>query len=148
MIDIKKAQSLPKKVIFQNVLVYVLPVIVFITQILITGTVAPEKRLAYFFSPFFTLYAVLSIVTPLVIIAICGNTIKKNIEREDAVEVINKIAILFLRVTIIAPAILSFTLPVLAYDHQGESFIHAIASFMQLFGSVGLGGLMAVMRDY
>ena len=143
MIDIKKAQSLPKKVIFQNVLVYVLPVIVFITQILITGTVAPEKRLAYFFSPFFTLYAVLSIVTPLVIIAICGNTIKKNIEREDAVEVINKIAILFLRVTIIAPAILSFTLPVLAYDHQGESFIHAIASFMQLFGSVGLGGLMA-----
>ena len=143
MIDIKKAQSLPKKVIFQNVLVYVLPVIVFITQILITGTVAPEKRLAYFFSPFFTLYTVLSIATPLVIIAFCGHTIKKNIEREDAVEVINKIAILFLRVTIIAPAILSFTLPVLAYDHQGETFIHAIASLMQLFGSVGLGGLMA-----
>ena len=142
MIDIKKAQSLPKKVIFQNVLVYVLPVFVFITQILITGTVAPEKRLAYFFSPFFTLYAVLSIVTPLVIIAICGYTIKKNIEKDDAVEVINKISIIFLRLTIIAPAILSFTLPVLAYDHQGESFIHAVASLMQLFGSVGLGGLM------
>lgn len=143
MIDIKKAQSLPKKVIFQNVLVYVLPVIVFISQILITGTVAPEKRLSYFFSPFFTLYTVLSVVAPLVIIAICGNTIKKNIERDDAVEVINRISIIFLRVTIIVPAILSFTLPVLAYDHQGETFIHAIASFMQLFGSVGLGGLMA-----
>ena len=143
MIDIKKAQSLPKKVIFQNVLVYVLPVIVFISQVLITGTVAPEKRLGYFFSPFFTLYTVLSIVTPLVIIAICGHTIKKNIEKEDAVEVINRISIIFLRVTIIVPAILSFTLPVLAYDHQGETFIHAIASFMQLFGSVGLGGLMA-----
>ena len=142
MIDIKKAQSLPKKVIFQNVLVYVLPVIVFISQVLITGTVAPEKRLGYFFSPFFTLYTVLSIVTPLVIIAICGHTIKKNIEKEDAVEVINKIAILFLRVTIIAPAILSFTLPLLAYDHSGETIIHAIASLMQLFGSVGLGGLL------
>ncbi|MBR5580997.1 MAG: hypothetical protein IKW26_06860 [Treponema sp.] len=142
MIDIKKAQSLPKKVIFQNVLVYVLPVIVFITQILITGTVAPEKRLAYFFSPFFTLYTVLSIVTPLVIIAFCGYKIKKNIEKDDAVEVINKISILFLRLTIIAPAILSFTLPVLAYDHQGESASHAIAGFMQVFGSVGLGGLL------
>lgn len=142
MIDIKKAQSLPKKVIFQNVLVYVLPVIVFITQILITGTVAPEKRLAYFFSPFFTLYTVLSIATPLVIIAFCGYKIKKNIEKDDAVEVINKISILFLRLTIIAPAILSFTLPVLAYDHQGESASHAIAGFMQVFGSVGLGGLL------
>ena len=37
MIDIKKAQSLPPKVIFQNVLVYVLPVITFIAQALITG---------------------------------------------------------------------------------------------------------------
>lgn len=142
MIDIKKAQSLPKKVIFQNVLVYVLPVIVFISQVLITGTVAPEKRLGYFFSPFFTLYTVLSIVTPLVIIAACGYIIKKNIEKENAVEVINRIAIIFLRVTIVVPALLSFTLPLLAYDHSGETIIHAIASLMQLFGSVGLGGLL------
>ncbi len=142
MIDINKAQSLPKKVIVQNILVYVLPVIVFIAQVLITGTVAPEKRLSYFFSPFFTLYVVLSVVTPLVIIAVCGNIIKKNIEKDDAVEVINRIAIIFLRVTIVVPAILNFTLPVIAYDHGGESFIHAIASLMQLFGSVGLGGLL------
>ena len=142
MIDIKKARSLPKKVIFQNVLVYVLPVIVFISQVLITGTVAPEKRLGYFFSPFFTLYVVLSVVTPLVIIAACGHTIKKNIEKGDAVEVINRIAIIFLRVTIVVPALLSFTLPLLAYDHSGETIIHTIASLMQLFGSVGLGGLL------
>lgn len=142
MIDIKKARSLPKKVIFQNVLVYVLPVIVFISQVLITGTVAPEKRLGYFFSPFFTLYVVLSVVTPLVIIAACGHTIKKNIDKGDAVEVINRIAIIFLRVTIVVPALLSFTLPLLAYDHSGETIIHTIASLMQLFGSVGLGGLL------
>ncbi len=142
MIDIKKDQSLPKKVIFQNVLVYVLPVIVFISQVLITGTVAPEKRLGYFFSPFFTLYVVLSVVTPLVIIAACGHTIKKNIEKGDAVEVINRIAIIFLRVTIVVPALLSFTLPLLAYDHSGETIVHTIASLMQLFGSAGLGGLL------
>ncbi len=142
MIDIKKDQSLPKKVIFQNVLVYVLPVIVFISQVLITGTVAPEKRLGYFFSPFFTLYVVLSVVTPLVIIAACGHTIKKNIDKGDAVEVINRITIIFLRVTIVAPALLSFTLPLLAYDHSGETIVHTIASLMQLFGSAGLGGLL------
>ena len=142
MVDIKKARSLPKKVIFQNVLVYVLPVIVFISQVLITGTVAPEKRLGYFFSPFFTLYVVLSVVTPLVIIAACGHTIKKNIEKGDAVEVINRITIIFLPVTLVAPALLRFTVPLLAYDHSGETIIHTIASLMQLFGSVGLGGLL------
>ena len=142
MIDIKKDRSLPKKVIFQNVLVYVLPVIVFISQVLITGTVAPEKRLGYFFSPFFTLYVVLSVVTPLVIIAACGHTIKKNIDKGDAVEVINRITIIFLRVTIVVPALLSFTLPLLAYDHSGENIIHTIATLMQLFGSAGLGGLL------
>ncbi|MDY4673391.1 MAG: methyl-accepting chemotaxis protein [Treponema sp.] len=142
MIDINKDRSLPKKVIFQNVLVYVLPVIVFISQVLITGTVAPEKRLGFFFSPFFTLYVVLSVVTPLVIIAACGHTIKKNIEKGDAVEVINRITIIFLRVTIVVPALLSFTLPLLAYDHSGETIIHTIATLMQLFGSAGLGGLL------
>lgn len=55
MIDSNKAQSLPKKVIVQNILVYVLPVIVFIAQVLITGTVAPEKR-PVTSSPLFLLY--------------------------------------------------------------------------------------------
>ena len=142
MMDVKIAQSLPPKVIFQNILVYVLPVIVFIAQVLITGTVAPEKRLSYFFSPFFILYAVLTIVTPVVIIAVCGLFIRKNLHQSDAIDIINKIAIIFLRLTIVVPAVLSFTLPVIAYDHTGETIIHAIASLMQLFGSVGLGGLL------
>ncbi|MBO7175280.1 MAG: hypothetical protein J6V57_05985 [Spirochaetaceae bacterium] len=142
MMDVKTAQSLPPKVIFQNILVYVLPVIVFIAQVLITGTVAPEKRLSYFFSPFFILYAVLTIITPVIIIAVCGLFIRKSLQQSDAIDIINKIAIIFLRLTIVVPAVLSFTLPVIAYDHAGETIIHAIASLMQLFGSVGLGGLL------
>ena len=142
MMDVKTAQSLPPKVIFQNILVYVLPVIVFIAQVLITGTVAPEKRLSYFFSPFFILYAVLTIITPVIIIAVCGLFIRKSLQQSDAIDIINKIAIIFLRLTIVVPAVLSFTLPVIAYDHTGETIIHAIASLMQLFGSVGLGGLL------
>ena len=142
MIDIKKAQSLPPKVIFQNVLVYVLPVLVFIIQILITGTVSPEKRLGYFFSPLFILYTIFSVIAPLVIIAGCGYFIKKNIDSADAVDVINKIAVLFLRLTIVGPAVLGFTLPILAYDHSGESSFHAIAGFLQVYGSIALGGLL------
>ena len=142
MIDIKKAQSLPPKVIFQNVLVYVLPVLVFIIQILITGTVAPEKRLGYFFSPLFILYTIFSVIAPLVIIAGCGYFIKKNIDSADAVDVINRIAVLFLRLTIVGPAALGFTLPILAYDHSGESSFHAIAGFLQVYGSIALGGLL------
>ena len=37
MPSVIEAQELPKKVIFQNILVYVLPVITFIAQALITG---------------------------------------------------------------------------------------------------------------
>ena len=142
MIDIKKAQSLPVKVIFQNVAVYVLPVLIFITQILITGTVAPEKRLEYFFSPLFIIYVILSVICPLGIIAGCGYFIKKNLQIADAVDVVNRISVIFLRLTIVGPAILGFTLPILAYDHHGETVFHAIAGFLQVYGSIALGGLL------
>ncbi len=142
MTSIAEAKALPGKVIFQNVLVYVLPIVVFIIQVLITGSVPPGIRLDYFFSPLFILYVVLSVVLPLGIIAACGLFIKKNIGGPNAVEVVNRISVFFLRITIFAPGLLNFTLPVLAYDHEGETIFHAIACVMQLFGSVGLGGLL------
>ncbi len=142
MTGIEEAQGLPKKVIFQNILVYVLPIIVFITQTLITGSIPPRIRSEYFFSPLFILYVVLSVVAPLGIIAVCGIFIKKNIGGPNAVEVVNKISVLFLRITIVVPGLLGFTLPVFAFDHTGETFFHALACVMQLFGSVGLGGLL------
>ena len=72
MANIEKAEALPQKVIFQNILVYVLPVLLFIVQALITGTIPTEMWGSYFFPPIFILYVVLSVVTPMVIIAICG----------------------------------------------------------------------------
>ena len=142
MANIEKAEALPQKVIFQNILVYVLPVLLFIVQALITGTIPTEMWGSYFFSPIFILYVVLSVVTPGVIIAICGSFIKKHISSPNAVEMVNKISVFFLRITIVAPAVLNFTLPVLAYDHHNETLFHALACIMQLFGSVGLGGLL------
>ena len=142
MANIEKAEALPQKVIFQNILVYVLPVLLFIVQALITGTIPTEMWGSYFFSPIFILYVVLSVVTPVVIIAICGSFIKKHISSPNAVEIVNKISVFFLRITIVAPAVLNFTLPVLAYDHHNETLFHALACIMQLFGSVGLGGLL------
>ena len=142
MSNIEKAEALPKKVIIQNILVYTLPVILFITQAMITGTVPSSMWSSYFFSPIFILYVVLSVVTPVAIIAVCGVFIKKHIDTPNAVEMVNKISVFFLRVTIVAPAALNFTLPVLAYDHHNEAIFHAVACIMQLFGSVGLGGLL------
>lgn len=142
MSNIEKAEALPKKVIIQNILVYTLPVILFITQAMITGTVPSSMWSSYFFSPIFILYVVLSVVTPVAIIAVCGVFIKKHIDTPNAVEMVNKISVFFLRVTIVAPAALNFTLPVLAYDHHNEAIFHAVARIMQLFGSVGLGGLL------
>lgn len=57
-------------------------------------------------------------------------------------EIINKISIFFLRITIVGPPVLGFTLPVLAYDHHNETIYHAVSCIMQLFGSVSLGGLL------
>ena len=127
MVNVIEAQELPKRVIFQNILVYVLPVILFITQAMITGTVPSSMWSSYFFSPIFILYVVLSVVTPVVIIAICGSFIKKNISSPNAVEIVNKISVFFLRITIVAPAALNFTLPVLAYDHHNETLFHALS---------------------
>ena len=138
----KKAFKVADKVIFQNVLVYVLPIVVFIIQALITGSIPPSIRLKYFFSPLFILYVVLSVVVPLGIIAVCGIFIKKNIDGPNAMEAVNRISMLFLRLTIVVPGLLSFTLPVFAFNHEGETIFHAIACLMQLFGSVGLGGLL------
>ncbi len=142
MTSIVEAKALPGKVIFQNVLVYVLPIVVFIIQALITGSIPPSIRLKYFFSPLFILYVVLSVVVPLGIIAVCGIFIKKNIDGPNAMEAVNRISIFFLRITIVVPGLLNFTLPILAYNHEGETIFHAIACLMQLFGSVGLGGLL------
>ena len=142
MTSIVEAKALPGKVIFQNVLVYVLPIVVFIIQALITGSIPPSIRLKYFFSPLFILYVVLSVVVPLGIIAVCGIFIKKNIDGPNAMEAVNRISVFFLRITIVVPGLLNFTLPILAYNHEGETIFHAIACLMQLFGSVGLGGLL------
>lgn len=142
MENMQISHKLPSKVIFQNVLVYFIPVLIFVSQTLITGSVPPEMRADYYLSPFFVAYVVLSVVTPLLIISICGVHIKKNLGTPDAEEVVNKISVFFLRITIAAPALLNFTLPIIAYDHENETIIHAVACLMQLFGAVGLGGLL------
>lgn len=141
MESMQLTHKLPPKVIFQNVLVYFMPVLIFVFQTLITGSVPLDMRADYYLSPFFIAYVVLSVATPLLVISVCGVYIKKNLEAPNAEEIINKISVFFLRITIIMPALLNFTLPIIAYDHENETIIHAVACMMQLFGAVGLGGL-------
>ena len=134
---------IPLSAIVFNYLIYIAPIGFLVFEILLTGTIGKDVSGAFFLNPFFLISAALTVATPTLLCGYVGKSIAAYDGSEESCRRANRAVLLFAKLSIYCPILMSFMPFVAALFVEG---VKPSVIFMQSFGACCFMSLASYIR--
>lgn len=136
--------KMPLKVFVLNFLIYISPGALFSLQIFYTEVIDRSMLRDYFVSPAFMVFFWVSILVPFILFRLLTRQISRYDASEESVVMVNKIILIYTKLSIYLPVLFNLLLPPLALRNASAVVVAAV--MMQAFGSVCLLSLFFYIK--
>lgn len=136
--------KMPLKVFVLNFLIYISPGALFSLQIFYTEVIDRSMLRDYFVSPAFMVFFWVSILVPFILFRLLTRQISRYDASEESVVMVNKIILIYTKLSIYLPVLFNLLLPPLALRNTSAVVVAAV--MMQAFGSVCLLSLFFYIK--
>lgn len=134
---------LPAKAFFLNLLIYVVPPLVFCIQMFFLWPLEISTKIQVVLSPGFFVHFILSVILPVIFWYVVSAGVGKKIKDEEDVSKINRLVSVYPRISILVPVILSISFSISVSLGLKSSGVKTIASsvYTSAIGSTFVFGL-------
>ncbi len=134
---------LPAKAFFLNLLIYVVPPLVFCIQMFFLWPLEISTKIQVVLSPGFFVHFILSVILPVIFWYVVSAGVGKKIKDEEDVSKINRLVSVYPRISILVPVILSISFSISVSLGLKSSGVKTIASsvYTSAMGSTFVFGL-------
>ena len=134
---------LPAKAFFLNLLIYVVPPLVFCIQMFFLWPLEISTKIQVVLSPGFFVHFILSVILPVIFWYVVSAGVGKKIKDEEDVSKINRLVSVYPRISILIPVILSISFSISVSLGLKSSGVKTIASsvYTSAIGSTFVFGL-------
>ena len=136
--------KMSKKILFLNFMVFFAPIILFVIQILFTGTLSPERMLEFSKEWKFGIYFLCSFFFPGIMFVFFQKKFNTFDGSEESIIKVNKEAKMYTSISIFWPILFNLVLPAIALESSSVKL--TITIILQAFGSICLVSLFFYIK--